>query len=490
MLEKIKQIIPLLFTVLLMILPVVIFIQTDRPIGAEPDNPYQFVEKKAATPTHAYLFSVEKFADGPGVTKACLECHPDAGAEMLQSAHFTWLGEEVNVPGRSGKIRIGKKNLINNFCISIESNWPRCTTCHAGYGWQDETFDFQNPNLVDCLVCHDQSGGYTKAISGIPEEEVDLLASAKSVGRPTRDNCGWCHFNGGGGNAVKHGDLDGSLAKPVERIDVHMGRLDFQCITCHRTKNHQISGRMISVSARDTIGVKCTDCHASEPHRSERLNMHYQSVACQTCHIPVVATKEATKIAWDWSTAGKDVSVQDPHHYLKMKGSFLYAKKLVPEYYWFNGDAARYLKGDVIDPAKVTHINFPQGGIDDPGARIWPFKVHRAKQPYDKIYKHLLIPQTVGKGGFWSDFDWHQAILLGSQVSGLKFSGEFGFAETDMFWVLSHMVAPRQYTLQCTDCHGDSGRLNWSRLGYAGDPATVGGRQRNRMVVYPFQGRG
>ena len=36
---------------------------------------------------------------------------------------------------------------------------------------------------------------------------------------PTRLNCGGCHFNGGG-NAVKHGDLDSSLFYPTERIDV------------------------------------------------------------------------------------------------------------------------------------------------------------------------------------------------------------------------------------------------------------------------------
>jgi octaheme c-type cytochrome (tetrathionate reductase family) len=380
-------------------------------------------------------------------------------------------------------MRIGKRNVINNFCIGVEGNWPRCTSCHAGYGWVDENFDFNKQENVDCLVCHDQAGGYVKAAGGLPAEGVDLLSAAKSVGRPSRDNCGWCHFNGGGGNAVKHGDLDGSLAKPVERIDVHMGRNNFQCIDCHRTRQHEISGRMISVSVKDTIGVCCTDCHSQRPHHSDRLNGHYMSLACQTCHIPFVAKKEPTKIAWDWSTAGKDMGVNDPHKYLKIKGSFLYAENVVPEYFWFNGDSTRYIKGDRIDPKQVTHINYPLGSIHDPKAKIWPFKVHRAKQPYDSKYQYLLIPKTVGEGGYWTDFDWPKAFELASRYTGLAFSGEFEFAETDMFWVLSHMVAPKEYALQCNDCHGENARLNWEGLGYDGDPAFLGGRAQKRLVL-------
>ena len=79
------------------------------------------------------------FADGPAVTRACLVCHPVAGQQMLRSEHFTWLGEAARVPGQGPAHetpqRIGKRNLINNFCLSVESNWPRCTNCHAGYGW-------------------------------------------------------------------------------------------------------------------------------------------------------------------------------------------------------------------------------------------------------------------------------------------------------------------------------------------------------------------
>jgi hypothetical protein len=238
---------------------------------------------------HSLLFGESGFADGPAVTRACLGCHPQAAREVMQTSHWLWLGEPEMVPGHPEPLRIGKRNLINNFCISIEGNWPTCTRCHAGYGWEDAGYDFTLEENVDCLVCHDRSGTYAKGLAGQPAEGVDLLAAARSAGRPGRDNCGWCHFNGGGGDAVKHGDLDGSLARPVERVDVHMGRNDFACVDCHATQEHRISGRMISVSATGTIQFGCTRCHPEEPHRVERLNEHVATLACQTCHLPEVA---------------------------------------------------------------------------------------------------------------------------------------------------------------------------------------------------------
>jgi octaheme c-type cytochrome (tetrathionate reductase family) len=446
------------------------------------DRPADKVSARTQTTDHSRLFQVDGFSDGPSVTRACLNCHPDAAAEVMRTSHWNWLGEPERLPGRDEPVRIGKRNLINNFCISIEGNWPRCTVCHAGYGWVDAEFDFRDPEGVDCLICHDQSGLYAKTEGGLPLPEVDLLAAARSVGPPGRDNCGWCHFNGGGGDAVKHGDLDGSLSKPVERIDVHMGGAGLQCIDCHKTERHDIPGRMISVSATGTIQLRCTDCHATAPHRIQRLNAHTDTLACQSCHIPEVARSEPTKIAWDWSTAGRDVPVDDPHSYLKIKGSFVYARNLVPEYYWFNGNLRRYLKGDKINPAGVTHINLPLGGIDDPSSRIWPFKVHRAKQPYDRRLQILIVPKTVGKGGYWTEFDWEQAARLGSAAAGLPFSGEVGFTETDMYWTMTHMVAPKEQALQCTACHAENGRLDWRALGYDGDPAFTGSRRHRRWV--------
>ena len=414
--------------------------------------------------------------DSPqAVTRACLGCHPDA-AEVMKSSHWTWLGEEVEVPGHAGKTRIGKKNLINNFCIINRGNERSCTRCHAGYGWFDEKFDFAKAENVDCLVCHERTHAYVKGQGGMPAKGTDLVAAARSVGTPGRENCLTCHAFGGGGQAVKHGDLDSSLVHPSPEVDVHIGRHDFQCIDCHRTERHQIRGRAFSVSVEDANGAACTDCHTKPEHRDARLDTHLKSVACQTCHVPTFARTIPTKATWDWSQAGDAKRAEDPHSYLKIKGEFAYEQDAVPEYRWFNLTAGRYLLGDKIDPEGVTAINPPQGGIGDPKAKIWPFKIHRGKQPYDAGFAYLLPPTTGGTNGYWTNFDWDNAFRLGAKANGLEYSGRYGFAKTEMYWPLTHMVAPKESALGCTDCHGERSRFDWTALGYAGDPMKTGGR--------------
>ncbi|MCA9907611.1 MAG: tetrathionate reductase family octaheme c-type cytochrome [Anaerolineae bacterium] len=419
------------------------------------------------------------YEDGPSVTRACLTCHEDAAHEVMQTVHWTWQSPPVEVAWSEEPVSIGKANTLNNFCIGVQSNWQGCTRCHAGYGWNSADFDFSNSDNVDCLVCHDQSGAYVKAGAGLPAEGVDLAAAAQSVGVPTRVNCGSCHFNGGGGNGVKHGDLDESLYFPSENLDVHMGRADFLCTDCHRTEDHNVAGRSISVSVDDANQIYCTDCH--EPttlHEDERITAHLDSVACQTCHIPTGARRDPTKMEWDWSAAGDPNREEDPHEYLRIKGSFVYEENFTPEYAWYNGTGQHYLLGDEIDPESVTMIDQPLGSIDDPSSLIFPFKVHRANQPYDTVYNILLQPQTVGETGYWTTFDWDSALRNGAVVAGIPYSGNFGFTDTAMYWPITHMVQPADYALQCTDCHSDNGRMDWQALGYYGDPMEWGGRRR------------
>jgi octaheme c-type cytochrome (tetrathionate reductase family) len=469
--NKYIWVIGLIVTLTIIVVPVILFVPG---FAKTEDDPWKNVPARESHVDHTDLITGQ-FESGSEVTMKCLECHEDAAYQVMETVHWTWESEPYEMESRDELVTIGKKNSLNNFCIGIQSNWPGCTSCHAGYGWEDDNFDFSEEENVDCLVCHDTTGIYVKSTAGLPAEGVDLVAVAQSVGYPTRDNCGSCHFKGGGGNAVKHGDLDEHLYNPSEEVDVHMGRYDFVCTDCHQTQDHLIAGRSISVSLDDEDQLNCTDCHDERLHEDERINNHFTSVACQTCHIPVGAVKDPTKMYWDWSTAGQDLE-EDPHEYLKIKGSFVYESDFMPEYYWHNGSVDRYLLGDKVDPDQVTDLNPLHGDIDDPEAKIYPFKVHRAKQPYDVVNSYLLQPKTVGEGGFWTEFDWDQALSLGSEVVGLEYSGEFDFAETRMNWLLTHMVSPVEQALQCNDCHGEEGRLDWLALGYIGDPVEWGGR--------------
>src|SRR5574341_636072 len=442
------------------------------------DNPWAHVPDKTV---HADHHDIVKgpFATPQDVTKECISCHPDAADQVMHTTHFTWESKPEVAPGRDQPVTIGKKNQINNFCIGIQGNWVKCTTCHAGYGWSDANYDFNNPLNVDCLVCHADTASYSKGANGNPADGVDLVAAAKSVGAPTRQNCGQCHFDGGGGNGVKHGDLDESLYFPTENIDVHMGKWNFQCTDCHQTKDHQILGKLVADNYQidPSEQVSCTNCHSQAPHQDERLNSHAKSVACQTCHIPAIALQDPTKVVWDWSTAGQSGRTDDHFTYLKIKGSFTYEKNYNPTYLWSNGNLAyRYLLGDKIDPSKPVVIDQPAGDINDPNAKIMLFKLHIAKQPYDTINNILLQPRTAGTGGFWTTFDWASALQLGAQDTGLQYSGQYGFTETWMYWPTTHMVQPASNALQCNDCHSESGRLDWKALGYPGDPMIWGGR--------------
>jgi octaheme c-type cytochrome (tetrathionate reductase family) len=413
------------------------------------------------------------------VTKACLECHPDAAKQLMGTTHWTWEGSPVTVPWRNETVTIGKVNQINNFCISAQGNQKKCTSCHTGYGWSEKGYDFTNQKNVDCLVCHADTSTYAKGDYGNPAEGIDLVAAAQTVRVPTRDNCGKCHFDGGGGNGVKHGDLDESLYFPKENIDVHMGGQSFQCTACHTTQDHVIKGKMVAdnYTVDPQTQVACTDCHTGIVHADERISLHTESVACQTCHIPAMALKDPTKIFWDWSTAGQDLG-DDHYTYLKIKGSFIYEKNFQPTYLWFNGNLEyRYLLGDTIDPSQPTYIDKPAGSITDPIAKIFPFKLHIAKQPYDTEYTYLLAPITAGPDGYWTDFDWDHAFQLAEERIGLPYSGNYGFTETYMYWPTTHMVQPKENALQCNDCHGSSAtRLDWEALGYPGDPMEWGGR--------------
>jgi len=319
-------------------------------------------------------------------------------------------------------------------------------SCHIGYDWQEfQAYDFTKSENVDCLICHAQSG-YAKGSYGNPAEWSDLLAAAQSVASPTRENCGQCHFDGGGGNGVKHGDLDESLYFPSEQLDVHMGRHNFVCTDCHTTENHVVKGRLIAdnVTIDPIEQVACKDCHKNMQHDDVRINTHLASVACQSCHVPSFALEDATKMYWDWSTSGQDIS-EDHYTYLKIKGTFVYEKDVTPTYSWFNGNLAyRYILGDKIDPNQPTMINLPAGNIQDTNAKVFPFKVHIARQPYDAENQYLLAPITAGQDGYWTNFDWNQAFELAEERIGLPYSGQYGFAETWMYWPTTHMVQPKE----------------------------------------------
>lgn len=432
------------------------------------------------------------FASGPEVTRACLGCHTEAGQQFMRNIHWTWSFRDPN----TGQ-QLGKRYLINNFCTNARGNEGMCAQCHAGYGWKDETFDFTAEHNIDCLVCHETTDTYYKTpnsaghsacsvmFSGKPP--IDLAAVAQSVGLPRRANCGTCHFNGGGGDNVKHGDLSSALRAPPRTLDVHMGAdgLNFACTACHLTKRHLWAGSRYHVVSKDTAGANrpglrpdvatCESCHGLAPHpvmslAQFKLNDHVKSIACQTCHIPAFARGGvATVIDWDWRTAGKTKDGAGYHEenyiqgngehrytYKSIKGNFVYAENVIPEYRWFDGQMIYTTVDTRFDPqAESIEINGFKGSRADPRSRIWPFKRMHTWQPYDKgngtlVYTHLWGEDDAA---YWGNYDMAAAIAKGMADFGLNYSGNYGFIQTISWWPITHMVAPKEQALACGDCH-------------------------------------
>ena len=439
------------------------------------------------TVDHSRLKPLDKvFTSGDEVTAACVSCHTEAETQFKKTIHWTWID-----PASDKEILTGKGgHSINNFCLNTNKmNDKGCLVCHTGWNGKE--------GRVNCLKCHNQSGfdfgkGFAdynafmeKARAGDPkagEKAAELMDQIKialvDIGPPERKNCGACHFNGGGGDGVKHGDLDTSLTHPGRNLDVHMGHdgQNFACVRCHTTVKHLVAGRIYSTPAassrkslvEDDLAPKitCESCHTAFPHKQEaKPNDHTDKVACQSCHIPFMARVNPTKIWWDWSAAGrlkdgKPYSVEGEfgkHTYLSIKGDMKWAKNVVPQYHWFNGSIYTLTVKDVIDPTGVVNVSWPVGLPDDETSRIFPFKVHQGKGPYDKESNRLLGPLLTGEHGFWTTLDWPDALRRGADFLEVPFSGNFDFVRTQYVFPTTHMVAPKEQVLKCGQCHVPSG---------------------------------
>ncbi|MCP4024668.1 MAG: tetrathionate reductase family octaheme c-type cytochrome [Desulfobacteraceae bacterium] len=420
----------------------------------------------------------QDFNSGNDITKACLSCHNDAASQFHKTIHWTW-----KVPSDKQGVLNGKAgHAVNNFCISGNDMKDKgCLKCHAG--WEGTKAQ------VNCLKCHGSKFNYKEAFEDIeafkkeddPESKEiikdiysDIRSAVKNLTLPRRQNCGECHFKGGGGDGVKHGDLDTSLTKPNKSLDVHMAAegQNFTCTRCHTTVKHHIAGRVYTRPAaaerksliQDDMATKitCESCHGVLPHKNDsKMNDHVDKVACQACHIPEYARINPTKMWWDWTKAGKK---KDGKAYVEkgpfgkpvyksIKGEFKWEKNVIPEYFWYNGSFSNTTIKETIDPGQIVKVSHPIGEMTDPDSRIHPFKVHRGKQPYDKVHKKLVAPILSGKNGFFTTLDMPKSIDIGQKALNEPYSGEFDYVETTYAFPITHMVAPRENALSCTQCH-------------------------------------
>ena len=504
----------LTLTVCLLLFPMPGHAENKINVGLERADlvtPEQFIEYASVNDVsiHELYFSVILYEG----TQSCLMCHQDEGQAALDMGHFKWEGKSNKVVGLEGEV-IGKNNIINNFCIAVPTNEGRCTQCHAGYGYKDADFDFDNPVNVDCLMCHDQSGTYKKGptTAGLPDPTVDLNVVARSIsisGTPTRKNCIGCHAKAGGGDNVKHGDLSTDLVATTREFDVHMGTngADLDCVACHGTNhdpktgavNHGNAGMSVH-SVNEGEMKQCTDCHGSQlaihagtPAEDLISEGWHERLACQVCHIPAIARAMPTKTEWYWSDAGQNIDPIpiDPETgrptYNKKKGTFVWANNVRPDLRYSNGKWTKTVINinDKYDAEPIS-LAAPVGDYSDPDAMIYPFKRMIGDQPVDPNTRTVLVPHLFGMAGgpnpYWGKYDWAGALADGAAATGQDYSGSHVFGTTEMFLSVNHEVAPAEQALgagpmpeNCMDCHSTD-YIEWDELGWTGDPLEGGDR--------------
>jgi hypothetical protein len=62
------------------------------------------------------------------------------------------------------------------------------------------------------------------------------------------------------------------------------------------------------------------------------------------------------------------------------------------------------------------------------------------------------------------------------KAANAPFSGQVDFLKTEMYWPITHMVAPKEKAVGCNECHAKGGRLDKIEGIY------IPGRDANQLV--------
>ncbi len=431
-----------------------------------------------AGPSETESFSHSFITQWKG-TATCLECHEKEAKEVHGALHYQWLGDTpfmTSGPALQGKLEVS----VNSYCINITGNWNGCKKCHAGLGSRPEPIPSRKQlENIDCLLCH-QKEYKRKLVNGrfVPDTDrmnITMLEAAQSVHLPERANCLQCHALGGGGDNFKRGDLALAHSSTADKnFDVHMATTgaDFACQSCHVTSHHRIAGkgsdlRPTELSAR----VDCSSCHVvngDSPHDSQDINRHLGKVSCQACHIPFYARNAFDTAATEETETSRDWLKPQPKAGGLFEPLFIMGGNMVPKYRWWNGFSTNYVLFDDahrdLETGKFP-TSRPEGGINNEGSKIYPFKYKTALQPLATRQNQLIALDT---SVYFQTGDPDAAVRSGLRNMGYNESDPYNWVYTDTYQLITHEVPPKSSALRCDDCHGSNTRINLiSEMGYS-----------------------
>ena len=420
---------------------------------------------------------------GPGT---CLECHDKHANDVFESTHYQWKGEAPDMlnPG-SGGLQGKHAGGVNTYCGNITGNWEGCSSCHVGRGAEPEEFPTQAQlENIDCMICH-QDAYKRKRVDGIFQPDtanmsISLDEAVQTVHKPTRASCLQCHAKAGGGDAVKRGDLALATAHTTDmQYDVHMATTgaNLNCQSCHVPENHRFPGKGSDIRPTDLVGVDldCTTggCHSSAPHESSEVNRHTGKVACQTCHIPIYAKNASDSIATEATELDRSWQAGSEHDHAPFHPVLLKANNQVPVYRYWNRASDNYLLFDVAFEDWETgtyHTSVPDGAVDDPNSKLYPFKYKTSDYPLRTESSQLIALDT---SVFFATADAEAAAVAGLENMGFDWRDEYQWVTTDTYQLLNHQVSPSDDALNCSTCH-----MNTARMDLQGDLGFAPARSR------------
>ena len=421
----------------------------------------------------------------------CLQCHAAQAANMAGAVHYKWEGSNSQISNKPG-VTGGKLNsAVNAYCINILGNWNGCGSCHIGAGAKPGTVADATKN-IDCLVCHQKDYKRVRnSVTGLFDPDltkmtISMDVAVQTVHKPIKANCLQCHAKGGGGDALKRGDMAMINGTTTDRnYDVHMASTgaNLTCQQCHTYTNHKVAGRGSDLRPTDSaVAVSCATsvCHTTKAaltagHATTDINKHMKRVACQTCHIPVYGKMAADAVV-DPLTGFGDQKTETTRTWATPEWSALNnrweptivkANNLKPVYAFFDGTSwvSDLYDVAVIDPATGAYkVSRPNGDINSANSKLTPFKYKTSIQPLHNASGKLIAINTAL---YFKNNDVAAAILSGMTNMGLNPADAYSMVKTDEYQMLNHTVTPKTTALACASCHGTTAtQMNLKTLGY------------------------
>ena len=130
----------------------------------------RYARKAAPSVDHCEVRAAQAAVRRPAAGDRGLHLLPHGAAPGGDALLALELGAREYIEGR-GIRYIGKKNILNNFCIGVAGSRESCDKCHIGYGWGDRA-----------VRLHERP---QRRLPGLPRQQRHLR-EGRAAGRATR----------------------------------------------------------------------------------------------------------------------------------------------------------------------------------------------------------------------------------------------------------------------------------------------------------------